>query len=162
MQLLPGELLVRRVPLVPRLLVQPLGERLGEPVGERAHHDRAVVVELGREAVRELLRPVDRDGERAHVVGEPGLRRRDEVGERAVRPRVVVRGLLPEHREAEPPSSDDDRRSSARRRPEAVDAAGLQRPVGDDLVEQLVRRREELPRRLALLGVVEDRRESAP
>ena len=70
MQLLPGKLLAGRVPLVARLLVQPLRERLGEPVGERADHDRPVVVELGGEAVRELLRPVDRDGERAHVVGE--------------------------------------------------------------------------------------------
>ena len=53
-QRLPGKPLAGRVPLVARLLVQPFGERLGEPVRERAHHDRAVVVELGGETVREL------------------------------------------------------------------------------------------------------------
>jgi hypothetical protein len=44
------------------------------------------------------------------------------------------------------------------RRPEAVDAARLQRAGGGDLVEELVRVREEVARDLALLGVVEDRR----
>ena len=40
------EVLVRGVaPELPaHPLVQPLGERLGEPVGERLQHDRAVVV----------------------------------------------------------------------------------------------------------------------
>ncbi len=79
-QRLPGEPFVRRVPLVARLLVQQFGERLGEPVCERAHHDRAIVVERGRETVSQLIRPVDRDGKRAQVVGEPGFRRRHEVG----------------------------------------------------------------------------------
>ena len=39
-EVLLGEVLVGRVPLAPCALVQPLGERLGEPVGERLDDDR--------------------------------------------------------------------------------------------------------------------------
>ena len=59
-QLLAAELLVGRVPLAPRPLVQPLGERLGEPVGERLDDDRLVVVVLGLVARGELVGAVDR------------------------------------------------------------------------------------------------------
>ncbi len=44
-----------RVPLAPRPLVQPLGERLREPVGERLDDDRAVVVVRGDVRGRELV-----------------------------------------------------------------------------------------------------------
>ena len=59
-QLLARELLAGRVPLAPRPLVELLGEGLGEPVGERLDHDRAVVVVLGLVARRELVGAVDR------------------------------------------------------------------------------------------------------
>src|SRR5690349_15141960 len=45
----------RLVPLAPRDLVQVLGERLCEAVGERLRHDRAVVVVVRLEARAELL-----------------------------------------------------------------------------------------------------------
>src|SRR5581483_5805578 len=38
------EALVRRIPLAPRAFVEPLGERLREPIGERLDDDRLVVV----------------------------------------------------------------------------------------------------------------------
>ena len=50
-------------------LVQPLGERLGEAVGERLQHDRAVVVEVGGELLLLLLdAEAGGDGEQADVV----------------------------------------------------------------------------------------------
>ena len=58
-QLLARELLVRRVPLAAGAPVQPLGERLGEAVGERLDDDRAVVVVLALEADCELIGTVD-------------------------------------------------------------------------------------------------------
>ena len=56
-QLRPCEVLVRRVPLVARDLVEPLGKRLGKAIGKSADHDRAVVVQLGCETVCERLAP---------------------------------------------------------------------------------------------------------
>ena len=69
--------------------------------------------------------------------------------------------LLAEHRKAQAAVQDEIVLLGARR-PEAVHAACLERLVGDELIEQVVRGREELPRGLALLGVVEDRGEAAP
>ena len=56
-----------------------------------------VVVLLGLVAGGELVGAVDRDRERADVVA----RRRDVVGQRAVRPRVAPGRLLAQHREAD-------------------------------------------------------------
>ena len=95
-QLVGGQVLVGRVPLAAGTRVQPLRERLGEPVGERLHDDRAVVVVLVLVARGELVGAVDRDGERAEVVAGG----RDVVGERAVRPLVAVVGLLAQEAEA--------------------------------------------------------------
>ena len=69
-------------------------------------------------------------------------------------------GLLPEHREADV-AVDDEVVVLGVRRPESVDAACLQRALGGDLVEQLVRIREQVARDLSLLRVVEDRRIAA-
>src|SRR5579872_6971961 len=71
------ERLVRRVPLAPCLRVQPLRERLGEPVGERLDDDRAVVVVLRCVPCGELVGALDRDRERTGVVVLAG----DVVGE---------------------------------------------------------------------------------
>ena len=54
-QLFGRELAALLVPLPPRDLVQILGERLREAVGERLGDDRAVVVVLGLEAGGELV-----------------------------------------------------------------------------------------------------------
>ena len=85
-ELLDRERLVGAVaPVGTRLLVQPLRQRLGQAVGERLDHDRAVVVvRRARHAPRARVRAeAGGHGERADPVGEAGLARRDEVGERA-------------------------------------------------------------------------------
>ena len=155
-QLVPRERLARRVPLVACDLVQPLRVCLREPVGERPHHDRPVVVMFGSEALCERLTAVDCHNERADVVGETGVGRRDVVGQRAVGAGVLVVRLLAQHGEAHAAVEHDVVLLRARR-PEAVDGPRREQPAGDDLVEQRVRRREEVARGLALDGVVEDR-----
>ena len=58
-------------PLVADPLVQALGERLGQPVGEGLGHDRVVVVVLRRGTVAQLLEPdAGRDGEGAEMIGQ--------------------------------------------------------------------------------------------
>ena len=86
-QLLARELLVRRIApeLAPHALVHALGEGFRQAVGQRLEHDAAVVVGLVDVARQRLgLADAGRDGEGADVVGEPGLLRRDEIGERRV------------------------------------------------------------------------------
>ena len=56
------------------LQVHELGARLGEPVGQRGHDDRAVVVLLALVLADQVLRAVDGDGERAEVVARGGAR----------------------------------------------------------------------------------------
>ena len=46
---------------------------LGQPVRERPDHDRVVVVEIGGEAVGQLLAAVDRYREGSDMVGQPGV-----------------------------------------------------------------------------------------
>ena len=71
-------------PLAARLAVQPLRERLGQPVGQRLGHDRVVVVELGLEAARDLVGAEARgDRERADVVAHAARARRHVVGQAA-------------------------------------------------------------------------------
>ena len=70
---------------------------------------------------------------------KPGLRGRDVVRERAVRPLVAVVGLLAQHGGSASPSLEHDVVALGLRRPEAVDAARLEELAGDDLVQQLVR-----------------------
>ena len=109
-------MLVGRVPLVAHALVEPFGERLRKPVGDRLDRDRRVVVVRGLVPRRKLVGAVDRDGERPErVVGG-----RDVVGEAAVRTAVAVIGLLAQ--EAEAGAVDDDVVALGVRGPEAVDA----------------------------------------
>src|SRR5437773_9676385 len=62
-QLLARKALVLVPPVASRLLVEELRERLGEPVGNRLDHDRAIVVVLGLVPSGHLVGAVDRDGE---------------------------------------------------------------------------------------------------
>ena len=141
--------------------MQQLRERLRETVGERLDHDRAVVVVV-RLIPRDELVDADagRHREATEGVLQLRLRRRDEVGERAVRAVVAVVGLLPEHRE-QPAAVEHDVVSASARRPEPVDPLCGDRPVAHDLVEQLGRLPVQLPRGLAVLRMVEDLREPA-
>ncbi len=80
-QVLQHRLGVRLEPVAARLQVDVLGERLGEPVGQRLDHDRAVVVLLGLVLRGQVVGAVDGDREAAEVVALGG----DVVGEAAVR-----------------------------------------------------------------------------
>ena len=88
-------------PVLARLRVQVLGERLGQPIGERLDDDRGVVVVRGFELLDERV-DAEAGGhrERADVVGDAAVDRRDEVGERAIRLVVGDHFLLPQHRES--------------------------------------------------------------
>ncbi len=159
-----GEPLVGRVPRAPRLLVQPFRERLGEPVGERLDHDRAVVVAFRLEGGRELVGAVDPDREPADVVVEAGFDGSHEVRERAVRTGVAVRSLLTQHREADAAVSrrEHDVVALGRGPPEPLDAARRQELLLDDPVEQRVRRIEEVPCRMRPSRDARGSRGSAP
>ena len=127
-------------PVLARLRVQVLGERLGQPIGQRLDHDRVVVVVRLLELPRELVgAEARRDRERAEVVRHAALARGDEIGQRQIR--LVVGDRSPAAAaSAKRVSSarprvvlvDDDVVAVAVRRPEAVDAARR---------EQLARRR---------------------
>ena len=92
-QLAGSERFVRRV--APQLAAHDgvglLGERFGDPVGERLDQDRRVVVVARLEPLgdRDLLRPGG-DHERSDVVGDAGVGRGDEVGDRQVRLAVAA------------------------------------------------------------------------
>ena len=94
-QVLDGLVRVGLEPLAAGLPVGVLGEGLGEPVGQRLHHDRLVVVERGLELLRHVLGAVDGHRERAEVV--PGGRH--VVGEAAVGPPLRLDRLLAQHRQ---------------------------------------------------------------
>ena len=79
-------LLLAVAPVLARLRVEVLRERLGEPIGQRLDHDRVVVVVLLLEPARELVgADAGRHREHAEVVGHAALPRRDEVGQRPIR-----------------------------------------------------------------------------
>ena len=71
--------------------MQRFGKGFGEAVGERLEHDRAVVVVIVFELLFLHVHAEARgDREHADVVGHARILRRDEVGERAVRPHHAV------------------------------------------------------------------------
>ena len=164
-QVLVGELLV--VDVAPELgadpLVEPLGERLGEPVGQRLDQDRVVVVEVVLERL-DPLRQADAGGDRepADVVGADRCRPARRSRRATVGDAVAVLALLAQvvqHGAALERSSsvvDDDVVAVGVGREEAVDAAGGQPLLGDDLVEHLLGVVVELARRLAAGRAVED------
>ena len=100
-RLIDQRLIVQRLPgrvppvLAPHGLVQPLRQRLGQPIGKRLEENRVVVV------VRRLVRchpRVDavpgRHGEGTDPVAHARLERGDKVGQRHVRPTVCLGHLL--------------------------------------------------------------------
>ena len=120
----------------------------------------AVVVVLGFVALHQIV-DAETGGhrERADVVGQPGLDRRDEVRERPVG-LVAAVGLLAEHRQRDA-VAEHDVVAFAGGGPQPVRAPDLQRSVGLDLGEELLRIGEQLARLLAVDVVVEDLRERA-
>ena len=68
-------LAVAVAPVLPRLRVQVLGERLGQPIGQRLDHDRVVVVVVAlRSGAPARRRRARGDRERADVVGHAASR----------------------------------------------------------------------------------------
>ena len=99
-QLLVARLLVGRVPGPSHLLVQHLGQRFSQPVGQRLDHDRPVVVVILLVLAHDLIHAQSRrHRERAHVVAQPRLFRRHVVREAKVRLVLGLHLLLPEHAE---------------------------------------------------------------
>ena len=96
-QVVVAEVLVpAEAPVAAGLLVEHLGEGLGQAVGEGLGHDRVVVVVVGLEPLRQLLgAEAGRDGEGAEVVGDARADRGEVVGQAAERwsgPRASTAG----------------------------------------------------------------------
>ncbi len=145
--------------------MEPLGEGLGQPVGEGLRQDRRVVVVGRLELGDDLLEAVPgRDRERADEVGDAGVGGGDEVGERDVRPAIGLGHLLAERPEdrarflAVVVAPDRDVVAIAVRGPEAHDRAGRQPPLGDEPLEQRERVAMEIASGSTQPGVVQDRR----
>ena len=118
------ERLGRRVPLAPRELVQPLGERLREPVGERAHHDRAGSRRARPRSGRRAPRPpwIATANAPTWSASPVSAGATKSASERFGRESVVV-ALLAQHREPRLPPLEHDVVALRGRGPEAVDAA---------------------------------------
>ena len=134
-------------------LVEPLGEGLGEPVGQRGQQDGRVVVVVGLEARLGLGQAVtggDREG--SHVVGHAGLDRGHVVRQRDVRTAVASGDLLAQRmqaRELRLPRlvrpDHDVVIGRGRGRPEAHDRVGAQQPLGTGPARAWPRRRRRAP-----------------
>ena len=81
---LPG-LLPPEAPGNPRLAVQVFRERLRQSIGQRFRQDRVVIVVVGRETSRQLIRADSRrDGETAEIIAPTGAFRCDKIGQTMV------------------------------------------------------------------------------
>ncbi len=171
--LLENEIVVREA-LVARIAPQ-LAAHLGmegfrkgfrEPVRERLGDDAVVIVghlDVGPD--RLLLAEARGDGKAAHVVGEPGLHRRHEIGECGMG--AVASGIagdllaqrekLPAFVLARLVGEEHNVVADAVGRPEADDGIRRVPLLGDDAVEQSAGVGKELLRLAADLVVVEDR-----
>ena len=84
-------------PFLPDLCVQPLRERLGQPIGQGFHEDRRVVVEFAIVPPGEFVAAVaGRASKRTDVVLAAALQRRHEVGEGVKHVLPLPFPLLPE------------------------------------------------------------------
>ena len=113
--------------LLAHLLVQPLGEGLGEAVGQRLDHDRGVVVVGVLEAVGDLvLADAGRHHEGADVIGV--ALRRDEVRQRHVGAAFAPRKLLAQRVQGRDRLPRDASPNTACRRPTSSPARSRRRP----------------------------------
>ncbi len=109
-------------------LMQPLGEGLGDAVGERLDEDRRVIVVGALEALGDQgFLGARRDDEAADVIGKPGLARRDEIGEREIAAAVALHELLAQGEERGEP-----RVAALVRVERDVVADRIRRPEADD------------------------------
>ena len=146
-------------------LVQPLGERFGETIGQRLGQDRRVVVVGVLEAIDHgLLADTGGDRESADIVGQSAGARRDEIGKRDVGAAFTAGKLLPQRMQCRnrlhPRFVGEDQNvvAFAVRRPQSEHGAGLEPSFAGDLLEHGLRVVEQAARRVADCGVVEDRR----
>ena len=119
-QLFAAQLLAAPVtPLISHPLVQAFGKSFRQPVCKGLCHDRVVIVVRGPELVAQLLQtnPAG-DCEGANVIAQPGLLRRNEVGQRPARFLPLPIGLLPqEANRVESPLRGCRPRTTPHRRP---------------------------------------------
>ena len=82
--------------------MEPFGERLGQPIGQRLHHDRVVIVVIAFETVPPTRRTdAGRHGERSDVIAAAAVDRRDKIGERIKCVLPFALPLLPQRVEAD-------------------------------------------------------------
>src|SRR3546814_10369898 len=97
-QRLVSQLLARRI--APQfgadMLVQPLGERFGETIGERLQQDVRIIVLVGAEAFRMRFEAVEADREAAH----PVARRNDKIGKAHIGTVAALLYLLAQDRKS--------------------------------------------------------------
>ena len=164
-EILVREVLRRRVapPFASHALVQVLGHRFGEPIGQRLGHDGGIIVVVGLEFGDQRVEPVpgrDRKEPNPVVVtfgrhevrkGSIGVSRRlagllaQRMEHRALRRSVVIG---PQHDVVPTPVG----------REESHDPAGFQDVLGNEPVEHSLGVGQELARLDATLGVVQDLR----
>ena len=140
--------------------MQPLGERLGEPVRERLHHQRRIIIALRLELGDLLLdAEAGRHGKRAGVIRDP--RARHEIGQTVIRlafgPRVLLTQVVPDERRyvALRRVPQDDIVAIGVRRPESDDPARRYPPPVNDARKHRLRFGEQRPRRLADDSILE-------
>ena len=163
-QILAREPLVAAVsPIASRAGVERLRRRFCQPVGQRLHHDRVVVVVIALERRDEIV-GAEAGGHRkgADNVHDTAVPRRHEIGQRAVRLPVGNLFLLPQHVESNELTRgarfiQHDVVAVAVRRPESVDAARRQKPLADDVIEQRAGVIVQVARGRAVLRVIENR-----
>ena len=144
--------------------MQPLREGLCQAIGQCLQHDRAVVV-LHRLELGEF--PLDAqsrgDGERAGIVLDPRILRRDEVGQTIVglarRPNVLLPEVAPRQcdRGARRVGVELDVVADRIGRQDGDDAAGGKPASLDDALEHRLALRVDVARDLAHDRIVKDR-----
>ncbi len=74
-----------KAPIRPGSLVHQFGERFGQAIGDRLHHDRFVVVQLGLEFGGQLVRTdAGGDDEPTDVIFPATIDRSDVIGQRTI------------------------------------------------------------------------------
>ncbi|OPZ09737.1 MAG: hypothetical protein BWZ08_00202 [candidate division BRC1 bacterium ADurb.BinA292] len=143
--------------------VQPLGEGLGQSVGQCLDHDRLVIIVIGLELGDQFGDAMARrDGKPAEIVEPAAFARRDEIGQAVVRFAVGALPLLAQEVERGKQAAaafvgvDFDIIADGVGRMEENDAAGAQTALANDALEQPARVVIELAGFGAPLGMIQN------
>ena len=145
-----------------------LGERLGEPIGQRLDHDGGIIVVGVLEAIRQIILAQPRgDDERADVILDRALDRGDEIGQREIGPALALCRLLAQAVQdrdgflAGFVGEQRDVVADAVRGPEADRGRGAERALVDEALQHRPRVLIKTARRDAVFLVLENRRKFA-